>query len=177
MSEAYGFFAPGVSGTTDDFNVALKWLANNREWRPKGSKEGAIYIRLDLAADLPAEELRSLLDARQELPPPLRTGWPARPGEDQAEWEEPRVLLDRRSYFKVSLLDEDRRSGRSLNGVAGQMRRAFKPALGVPTDGTARRLAGRRRVAALKALGNAVVPACAKVLGEMINRFEEEQGR
>lgn len=66
MSKAYGFFSPGATGATDDFNQALKWLANNREWRPKPSEEAAIYIRLDLAANLTAEELRQLSKAAQQ---------------------------------------------------------------------------------------------------------------
>lgn len=52
---------------------------------------------------------------------------------------------------------------------------AAQSQMGSAIDGLSRRLAGRRRVAALKALGNAVVPQCAQILGEMINRYEEKQ--
>lgn len=70
--------------------------------------------------------------------------WPARQGEFQYEWEEPRVV-------------------------------SAEFPLGASVDGIPARLAGRYRVAALKACGNAVVPACAEALGRMINRFMQSQ--
>lgn len=65
--------------------------------------------------------------------------WPARPGQPQYEWEEPRT-------------------------VESQM--------GQSTHGFPERLAGRHRVAALKALGNAVVPQVAEVIGRAILQME-----
>jgi DNA (cytosine-5)-methyltransferase 1 len=50
---------------------------------------------------------------------------------------------------------------------------AAESQMGGAVNGVSSRLVGRRRVAALKALGNAVVPQCAEVLGRMINRFME----
>lgn len=40
----------------------------------------------------PQEYLRERGDAQQELTPALGASWPARPGESQYEWEEPRVI-------------------------------------------------------------------------------------
>lgn len=69
--------------------------------------------------------------------------WPARPGERQHEWEEPRVC-----------------------GTA-----ALESALGGAVARTPRRLA-RWRNAALKGLGNAVVPACVEVIARAILETE-----
>lgn len=68
------------------------------------------------------------------------TRWPARPGQPQHEWEEPRTI---------------------------------ESALGGAVDGLSSRLAGRHRVAALKALGNAVVPQVAEVIGRAILQTQE----
>jgi len=102
--------------------------------------------------------------------------WPARPGEPQHEWEEPRVLFDRRTAFSVSILDADTGHRGGLAGVVGKVRSAFKSALGFAIDGISIGLA-RWRVAALKACGNAVVPQCAQVLGDMINRYQDLNGK
>ncbi|HWQ34310.1 MAG TPA: DNA cytosine methyltransferase [Blastocatellia bacterium] len=61
--------------------------------------------------------------------------WPAMQGEEQYEWEEPRL-----SEYP----------------------------LGVPVDGLSERLVRGHRRRIIKALGNAVVPACAEVIGRTI---------
>jgi hypothetical protein len=66
MVGKYAFMAPGVSGDTDDFNQALEWLRNERARFPESGKEGAIYIRLDLAAKLSTDDLRILLSLAME---------------------------------------------------------------------------------------------------------------
>lgn len=65
MSEAYAFMAPGVSGETDDFGTALEWLNSERERYPESGAKGAIYIRLDLAANLASEEIQRMSEAME----------------------------------------------------------------------------------------------------------------
>lgn len=69
MSEAYGFFAPGVSGATDDFEQAMEWLKNERKQFRESGAEGAIYIRLDLAVSMPTDALDRLFEAAQNAAP------------------------------------------------------------------------------------------------------------
>lgn len=69
------------------------------------------------------------------------TRWPARPGQPQYEWEEPRTI--------------ELQVGESVAGLS-------------------LRLARRHRVAALKALGNAIVPQVAEVIGRAILQMEAE---
>lgn len=72
---------------------------------------------------------------------PGATAWPARPGEPQHAWEEPR---------------------------------AVESPVGGPVDGPARRLSRWRR-GALKALGNAVVPQVAAVVGLVVMEMEQRR--
>lgn len=67
--------------------------------------------------------------------------WPARPGQAQHGWEEPRII---------------------------------ESALGCAVAGISERLARRHRVASLKALGNAIVPQVAEVIGRAIMRACQE---
>lgn len=70
--------------------------------------------------------------------------WPARPGQPQHEWEEPRVI---------------------------------ESALGCAATGLSERLARRHRVASLKALGNAIVPQVAEVIGRAIMEASQNELR
>ena len=67
--------------------------------------------------------------------------WPARPGQSQYEWEQPRTV---------------------------------ELPMGGAVAGLSVRLARRHRVAALKALGNAIVPQVAEVIGRAIMQMEAE---
>jgi len=87
--------------------------------------------------------------------------WPARPGEPQHEWEAPRLAHSaRRATRSTGQPREGTDQRQSLSGVG-------QSADGV-ADYVAGRIASRHRREALKALGNAVVPACAQVLGRAI---------
>lgn len=81
----------------------------------------------------------------------LRRSWPARPGEPQHGWEAPRVVHS------------------PTAATACDARQPESP-LGRATDGLSRRLAGRHRRAALKALGNACVPQVVELIGRTIVR-------
>ncbi len=70
--------------------------------------------------------------------------WPARPGQPQYEWEQPRVI---------------------------------ESALGCAVAGLSERLARRHRVASLKALGNAIVPQVAEVIGRAIMEASQNELR
>ena len=70
--------------------------------------------------------------------------WPARPGQPQHGWEEPRII---------------------------------ESALGCAVAGLSERLARRHRVASLKALGNAIVPQVAEVIGRAIMEASQNELR
>lgn len=76
--------------------------------------------------------------------------WPSRPGEPQHDWEAPRLIVGQ--------------------GVRSNSIKA-KPSVGKPTHGISRRLARLRREQ-LKALGNAVVPQVAELIGRAIMQAE-----
>lgn len=57
---------------------------------------------------------------------------------------------------------------------AWEAQRAVEPAMGLPADGTARRLAGWRN-ASLKALGNAVVPQVAEAIGRIVVQADRNE--
>lgn len=90
-------------------------------------------------------------------------GWPARPGEPQHEWEEPRLV-----YAKCAgraRPHEARGEAIERESVAGPSgrepgQRQPQPAMGAATPGLPRRLARWRRDS-LKAVGNAIVPQVA----------------
>lgn len=89
--------------------------------------------------------------------------WPARPGERQHEWEAPR-LVDAGWNGRSGSHGQ----GGIGRGVCETSGRISKSSLGLAVDGLPRRLAGLARRSSLKALGNAVVPQVAEVIGRAI---------
>lgn len=98
--------------------------------------------------------------------PTLLRGWPARPGEQQHEWEAPR-LADGTSG--------EVRSPRQSREVTDQGQP--QPGMGQPAHGRTGRLARRLRRAQLKALGNGVVPQVVAEVGRAILAAEERMRR
>ena len=90
--------------------------------------------------------------------------WPARPGESQHEWEEPRVVADADPdrLQKCSLPDEQ---GQEDHKVNGKSQRQTQPVMGRATDGPPKGGldATANRVDRLRLLGNGVVPATCEV--------------
>ena len=129
-----------------------------------------------------AEADRALRDAPRDTEPCGRGAcavlgrWPARPGEPQHEWEEPRLVISDKRNRGGQLLGEASKCGRGeprpTERCEGHRQRDAQSGLGQPAHGPADYVAGRitsrHRREALKALGNAVVPACAEVLGRAI---------
>lgn len=97
--------------------------------------------------------------------------WPARPGEPQHEWEAPRLV-------NTHGRPDGRRIEQPEGGAAGrpvprEQREGFpQPRVGDGPDGLPRRVAGFARRNALRALGNAVVPQVAEVIGRAIMRAD-----
>lgn len=113
-------------------------------------------------------------------------GWPARPGEPQHEWEEPRLVYARRAGRRKDEPGAGAESRAAVHGPdsGGNDRGpassgSAQPALGAATHGLPERLAGRSGIAtataisgdvrqrpawrrhSLKAVGNAIVPQVA----------------
>lgn len=98
--------------------------------------------------------------------------WPARPGEPQHDWEAPRLAYDQRRTRNGERNERDGGDQRG-DGNAGreaELRGLPQPRVGVATDGLSGRLARFARRNALRALGNAVMPQVAEVVGRAIMR-------
>lgn len=89
--------------------------------------------------------------------------WPSRPGEQQHGWEEPRV---------VHAASREVGATRLAREEASRIEGSPEPSLGSAVDGLSERLSGRHRRAALKALGNSVVPQVVEAIGRMIMEQE-----
>jgi len=123
---------------------------------------------------------------------PSEARWPARPGEPQWEWEEPRLVafsecgVGGRRPRDEELLGDGEEAGRD-EGERGPIGhgeaqdtepRTTQQPVGGATDGLSKRLVRLARRAnrdALKAYGNAVVPAIVEHIGRAIMSTEGER--
>ena len=88
----------------------------------------------------------------------LRQCWPARPGEAQKTWEQPRVVDTKSLRPRFRWWHQQPQAGQAR----GRVHRAeAESRVGLPVDGLSRRLA-------LKALGNACVPQLVEAIGRAI---------
>lgn len=108
--------------------------------------------------------------------------WPARPGEDQYEWEEPRVLAKSKSKG-LEGRDDGRNDGQTLSrsgegSGAEQDIGVTESGVGFPADGHPKRLADtpegvarvmKCRTDAIRLAGNGVVPQVAKLAWETLS--------
>lgn len=94
--------------------------------------------------------------------------WPARPGERQHEWEEPRLLCMADSASRTP-----RRAGLARERAYS---RRLERAMGSSVNGLPVKLVRRWNRNALKAAGNSVVPAVVEQIGRAILRVENEIG-
>ena len=110
------------------------------------------------------------------------TRWPARPGEEQYEWEEPRVVADRSVKRCGGRKNKDGENGEGLSEQEGEERSVLRSEtegcsgneqttineiigkLGRAVDGTRSGVDPiANRVDRLRLLGNGVVPQCAEI--------------
>lgn len=92
--------------------------------------------------------------------------WPARPGEEQHEWEEPRLAQP--AMREVGRGERESEDGTSKRCRKGSDNPKSEQPMGSTADGVSTRLVRSANRHALKAAGNAVVPAVAEVIGRAI---------
>lgn len=125
------------------------------EERPRAEQAGAVVPGAPSEIGRPAGSLR----------------WPARPGEPQHAWEEPRLAYGSGARRNPRQPGSDREARDEARGQEperlGGPGRPEQP-LGCAVTGLPERLVRRANRAALRALGNAVVPAVVAQIGRAI---------
>ena len=134
------FIARSLDDTASQQNRRLQFGELEADTRAAGDKlADAFNARLE-------GQRNGTRSASPELSLPSRLSsycWPARPGQSQYEWEQPRTV---------------------------------ELPMGGAVAGLSERLVRRHRVSALKALGNAIVPQVAEVIGRAIMQMEATDG-
>jgi len=103
-------------------------------------------------------------------------GWPARPGQTQYEWEEPRVVGDTKAVNGEQPnreTSESRGTKKEDRGPSGGNTRETQPELGGAAYGTSSGVdSTANRVDRLRLLGNGVVPqTCERALRVLMERL------
>ena len=109
---------------------------------------GTLRLRTYLQGEKPQKKM-PILQGNQKRACDISIQWPARPGQPQYEWEEPRVVDDARSEKSAGLSDNERQT---IPEAGKTSKRQTKSRLGRAVDGTF------SRVDRLRLLGNGVVP-------------------
>mgnify|MGYP003116584311 CR=1 FL=1 len=147
--------------------------------QPQGSPELANSIGTGLEGHSGNEQGEGRQSVRQGRPTTasgLSPRWPARPGEPQYEWEEPRVVADTKSQQgsprdnrgepRASSQSEQSQSGGGHSGSLRESNGQAESQLGRTSNGST------SRVDRLRLLGNGVVPAtAAKAFVTLIQRL------
>ena len=109
--------------------------------------------------------------------------WPSRPGQEQYEWEEPRVVADNVNATGGSSTKQQKRKKRrtptndsSLHGKESKDINETKSKLGGTTDGTSGGVdPTANRIDRLRLLGNGVVPnTCERAIRILLERLHSE---
>jgi len=171
----------GSNATSELGNSDSQRCQGERLRRDKGKPESSLSGRS-------SQELANTNNSggdQDRQPTELRSGWieqppihrwPARPGEAQQEWEEPRVVADTKSQQGsprdnggepgASSQSEQSQSGGGHSGSLRESNGQAEPQLGRTSNGS------NSRVDRLRLLGNGVVPAtAAKAFVTLIQRL------
>jgi DNA (cytosine-5)-methyltransferase 1 len=140
------------------------------------SRTEAQYPVLGIASTVMGDSERCGLRAGRERQAPDADAsgprWPARPGEPQHEWEEPR--LSRMGHADQPRADAQPAASGSRDAASESGARSPEFPLGSAVDGLPERLVRRANRESLKALGNSVVPQVVAMIGRAILSVEAQ---
>jgi len=111
-----------------------------------------------------ASEQSTGASGQEDLRYLCKTRWPARPGEEQYEWEEPRVVGDS-TRGRLKQCESESKTQKNISDSDGQA----QSELGLSANGTT------FRVDELRLLGNGVVPDCCELAWQTLsNRLHQQ---